>query len=605
MTSLLAMAMAISAAGQGGAPPVDSAPPGADTRMNRSSAGDHLVSLDLVRSDIGDALRLLAREGNINLVVGPDVKAEVSLSLKDVPVREAMRSLVEANGFKWTEQASLVLITKPAPDPDAANRAERPPPLETRVFRPRNVNATMMAQALIPALSKWGRISVLSEDSKQPYGLGTSNLNSGGAGMGAGVGGLGGPARASGVPQPQVNTTVIGGGNPPSANPIPGGNGNVIANAENSQILVVSEAADRIDAIGRLIEQLDIPPRQVLIEARLVEMSTELQKRLGIDWNIEVFANGPILNHEVPLYWNADFAAGPSRAIRNGHGAGLSLGVVDFSRFTALLQASQDDNSVRLLANPRLLVYNNHSANILVGEQYPILNSTITDQGTTTESLSGYIPVGVQLSVSPTIMSDGRVSLLVRPSASALGDDVVGTTGLRVARIQTREIDTRVVIRDGETVVLGGLISDRKTNNVRKVPGLGDIPILDIFTRQERPRQERVDLLVFLTVSVERATEMSADEKEYNDRYRPRFRHTDAIDDVPLHFEFPGTQFHERKPVPGDLPDADAATPMSSTPPAMRDQPSAAYAPRPLDHARPVGSSDPTGAAVLVPENVP
>lgn len=598
MTSLLAVALAIATAGQGGTPPGDGAAPGGGTSVGRSSAGEHLVSLDLVRSDIGDALRLLAREGNINLVVGPDVKAEVSLSLKDVPVREAMRSLVEANGFKWTEQASLVLITKPAPDPDAANRAERPPPLETRVFRPRNVNATMMAQALIPALSKWGRISVLSEDSKQPYGLGTSNLNSGGAGMGAGVGGLGGPARASGVPQPQVNTTVIGGGNPPGANPIPSGNGNIIANAENSQILVVSEAADRIDAIGRLIEQLDIPPRQVLIEARLVEMSTELQKRLGIDWNIEVFANGPILNHEVPLYWNADFAAGPSRAIRNGHGAGLSLGVVDFSRFTALLQAAQDDNSVRLLANPRLLVYNNHNANILVGEQYPILNSTITDQGTTTESLSGYIPVGVQLSVAPTIMSDGRVSLLVRPSASALGDDVVGTTGLRVARIQTREIDTRVVIRDGETVVLGGLISDRKTNNVRKVPGLGDIPILDIFTRQERPRQERVDLLVFLTVSVERATEMSPDEKEYNERYRPRFRHTDAIDDVPLHFDFPGTQFYERKPAPGELPDADAAPPLSSAPPSPSGQSSSTY-------ALPIGSSHSAGTAVLVPENVP
>src|SRR5262249_50781318 len=215
------------------------------------------------------------------------------------------------------------------------------------------------------------------------------------------------------------------------------------------------------------------------------------------------------------------------------------------------LQAHQEDSAVRLLANPRMLVYNNHTSSILVGEKYPLLTSTITDQGTTTESFDSYIPIGVQLSVTPTILADGRVSLVVHPATSALGREFVGSTGLRIARILTREIDTRVVMRDGDTIVLGGLISDRKTNDVAKVPGLGDIPVLDIFTRQERPREERVDLLVFLTAFVEKAAEMTDEEKCVYSEYTPRFRHSDSIQDMPLHFDFPGPQFYEPKEQPG------------------------------------------------------
>lgn len=526
------------------------------------------VSIELVRSDLGDALRLLAKQGDINLVIGPDVKAEVSVSLKDVPVRQALQSLVLGNGFRWAESNGIITVFKPLPEDAAA--AERPPELITRIFRPRSVNATTLVDALKPALSKWGKLTVLSEDSKAGYGLGTSSLSSGGptavGGGGGGGGGFGGPARASGVPAPVINQAFGGGG----VQAVSNGPGGMMV--ENSSVLLVTDTARHVQVVAKLIEELDVAPRQVLIETRIVEMSVDLQKRLGIDWNIEAFANGPTLSHEVPLFWRADFGVGPNR-VRDGNGINLALGSVDFQRFQALLQAQQTDTAVRLLANPRMLVYNNHRSSILVGEQYPLLTSTITDQGTTTESLGGYIPVGIQLSVTPTILADNRVSLLVHPSTSALGDDVVGTTGLRIARIQTREIDTRVVIRDGDTIVLGGLISDRKTNIARKVPGLGDVPILDIFTRQERPRQERVDLLVFLSVYVDGGARLNDGEKRAYEKYKPRFSHADSVGEVPLHFDFPGTQFHEPKggpvPPPGDdpmEPSAPAAPATSAVP---------------------------------------
>jgi len=548
----------------------------------------------LTKAEIGDALRLLAKQGRLNLVIGPEVQAVVSVALKDVPVRQALRALAEGNGFRVIETDGILTVTRPP----TQRPEEPPPPLVTRVLQPRSVSAPMLRDALQPVLSKWGKFTVLSQDSLPGYGLGASGISMGGMGTG-GVGGgrIMGPQRASATRSDLIVNAI---GAAPAASPAPNGNGPPVA---NSQVLLVTDTAERVEIVSALVEELDVPPRQVLIEARLVEMSVDLQKRLGIDWNIEAFANGPILNHESPLFWRAGFANGAAGPLINGSrsatGGGLSLGAVDFSRFTALLQATQDDSAVRLLANPRMLVFNNHSAGILVGEQYPLLTSTITDQGTATESLGGYIPVGVQLSVTPTIMSDGRVSLLVHPSTSALGDDVVGTTGLRIARIQTREIDTRVVIRDGETIVLGGLISDRKSNVVRKVPGAGDVPILEIFTRQERPRHERVDLLVFLTVYVEGATRMSEDDREALERYKPRFRHSDAMKDVPLHFEFPFTQFYDKEAQPDD-PEAGVPAERTGASPGGASPRSPDVPP-----ARPVQRADQGGAADGGPVDAP
>ncbi len=323
----------------------------------------------------------------------------------------------------------------------------------------------------------------------------------------------------------------------------------------NAAKLVVTDVAENVDRIAELVADLDRLPPQVLIEARIVEMSVILQRQLGIDWDVNVLANGPILNHELPLDWRAGFASG-SQVRRNASGtaqstAGLALGSVDFSRLTALLRIHQSDNAVRLLANPRLLVYNNHSASILVGERYPILQANITDFGTVTEAFDTYIPVGVQLEVTPTIMMDGSISILVHPATSSLGDDVVGTTGLRVARILTREIDTRVIMQDGDTIVLGGLISDRKTRNVQKIPGLGDLPVLDVFFRQENPGTDRVDLLVFLTARVQGATEINERDQRVFDMYKPQFKQIDRVQDVPVHFEVP-TEFEMPRPMFGD-----------------------------------------------------
>ncbi|QDV90425.1 Type IV pilus biogenesis and competence protein PilQ precursor [Phycisphaerae bacterium RAS2] len=542
----------VTATGTGGALPSVAEEPNPTTQVaSRESAGT--ITLNIDKGEIGDALRLVAEQGGLNLVVGPEVKGEVSVYLANAKLETALRAIAVNNGFAYSVDEGVITVSKP---PERLpESALPPPPMVTRVFTLRSMDAERVRDALEYALTKYGKMKVLNENSNPGYGsqrltnlAGDFQQEQGGGNVSAAA--LGGNGAQNGA--------FGGAGNVGAQTGLNGAPGQGMMGAgypRNAAKLVVTDVAENVDRIAELVADLDRLPPQVLIEARIVEMSVILQRQLGIDWDVNVLANGPILNHELPLDWRAGFASG-SQVRRNASGtaqstAGLALGSVDFSRLTALLRIHQSDNAVRLLANPRLLVYNNHSASILVGERYPILQANITDFGTVTEAFDTYIPVGVQLEVTPTIMMDGSISILVHPATSSLGDDVVGTTGLRVARILTREIDTRVIMQDGDTIVLGGLISDRKTRNVQKIPGLGDLPVLDVFFRQENPGTDRVDLLVFLTARVQGATEINERDQRVFDMYKPQFKQIDRVQDVPVHFEVP-TEFEMPRPMFGD-----------------------------------------------------
>jgi type IV pilus secretin PilQ/predicted competence protein len=521
----------------------------ADDAPSIGPGGEKLITLQAAKTEIVDALRLVAEQGGLNLVIGPDISGQVSVYLENVPVETVLRSIAVNNGLNYTVSGGVLTISKPAQA--AGNGAAVVPTLtlQTRVFTLQCQDAERIKNALEFALTSSGKIKVLNENSQPGYGgtrlseLGGDIRGSRSTGLPYGsssVGGLGSTARTS-------TTGGVGTSLNADSDSLP----------RNARTLVVTDTEENLARIADLIADLDKMPPQVLIEARIVEMSTDLQRQLGIDWDVNVLANGPTLNHSLPLEWRAGFAGGSQTRYAPGGQVQtenpMSLGTIDFSQFRAMLRIHATDNTLRLLANPRLLIFNNHSASILVGERYPLLRANITDQGTLTESFDTYIPVGIQLEVTPTILADGRISMLVHPVTSSLGDEVVGTTGLRVRRILTREIDTRIAMHDGQTVVLGGLISDHKARTINKTPGLGDLPGLDVLFRQESPASQRVDLLVFLTARVEEASKIGEREQRVFDMYQPHFKQVERLQDAPLHFELP-TEHGRGGPMFGDPP---------------------------------------------------
>lgn len=503
---------------------------------------DGRITLNVPKADVRDALRLVAEHGGLNLTIGPNVEGEVSVYLSNATIETALAAIARNAGLEYTISDGIISVKQTPPRIPQSEMP--PPPVETKVFTLRSADAARVRDALTYALSPYGKMEVYNDNSGDRYQTLSLSQLEGEVGAGS--------------QQQQLQQTQN------SRSSQQGGATVTQSNARNARRLIVTDVPENLQRIADLVAALDTMPPQVLIETRIVEMSTDLQRQLGIDWDINVLANGPVLNHELPLHMEAGFATGDQiRRTANGTAnasAGLALGTVDFSRLMGMLRIHASDNAIRLLANPRLLVFNNHSASILVGERYPLLESNVSEFGIVTESLDTYIPVGVQLEVQPTIMLDGRISMMIHPVTSSLGDDVVGTTGIRVARIRTRELSTRVIMGDGETIALGGLISDRKTRNVNKVPGLGDIIGLSALFRQENPTSERIDLIVFVTARVEGATILSDRDREVFESYEPNFKEIQRLQDVQLHHEVP-TEYAEPKPMYGDPVAVESAPP--------------------------------------------
>lgn len=300
------------------------------------------ITVQSAKADIVDVLRMVAVQGGLNLVIGPEVKGEVSTYLEDVDVNTALRAITINNGYEYTLEEGVITVSKPV----QAIGDPAPPPVVTRVFNLRSQDANRVRDALEFALSAHGKMKVLNENSDLNYGVQNLSALSGNAsGNNAGVGGVASGV-SSGTQQPRGGLTSRFGD--------AAGAGQQ-AQAINARTLVVTDLEEVVDRIAELIADLDKLPPQVLIEARIVEMSTDLQRRLGIDWNVSALASGPLIDHQWPLNNRAGFASG-AQIMRDVSGnpkvsAGMALGTIDLTQFTALLRANQTDNSIRLLAN--------------------------------------------------------------------------------------------------------------------------------------------------------------------------------------------------------------------------------------------------------------
>ncbi len=189
------------------------------------------------------------------------------------------------------------------------------------------------------------------------------------------------------------------------------------------------------------------------------------------------------------------------------------------TEFEAVLKALEDKSYANTLSAPHIMTLNNQEASILIGNKFPLIKATVsTETGTITgQSLDRYQDIGIQLNVVPQISGEGYINLIVHPAVSSYSQTVkaVSSTGVTMAEypiIIIREAETQILIKDGETVVIGGLIKDVKNDARKGIPFLMDIPFLGIFFRRDYTTTTKVDLLVFLTARIVKENEFTPEE---------------------------------------------------------------------------------------------
>lgn len=269
--------------------------------------------------------------------------------------------------------------------------------------------------------------------------------------------------------------------------------------------LIVVTSPRIISEIEEIVSELDKPARQVMLEARIVEVSTEDFKRLGIDWDL--------LSRQGFM-----FVEGNYDSLRGGEGSeqirGLKVfpntpGTSDifklgnFSRVAQAYRVAMDlaiqNGNARVLANPKIATLNGREANMLVGTRIPfVISGTIfAGGGAATSQQVQREEVGVKLSITPLINADGYITTIIKPEVSS----VIGFKGQNedLPIVSTRQATTTVRLKDGGSVIIGGLLSEERTMSISKLPILGDIPGLGLLFQHRSTQVTKKDLVIEVT----------------------------------------------------------------------------------------------------------
>ena len=298
---------------------------------------------------------------------------------------------------------------------------------------------------------------------------------------------------------PQASSqTARGGTAGQTASAVPfEGNLRVVADELNNAILVYGTTA-QFERIEDALRRLDLPPTQVLIEASIVEVTLTDETSYGLQWTFSDRRSGGGTGTSV--------LSTADGGVLGGALAGFSYTIKNsVGNVRAVLNAMAEKSLVRVLSSPSLMVLDNHTAQIAVGDQVPIQTSeTVSAESTTRTTTIQYKDTGVALSVTPSVGAGDMVTMDINQAVTDVGaeDSVSGQR-----RFLQRQIASKVAVRSGEAVVLGGLIRENSTNGSAGLPLLSEIPVFGALFGKKTRNENRTELLVVITPRVARSDE--------------------------------------------------------------------------------------------------
>jgi general secretion pathway protein D len=264
-----------------------------------------------------------------------------------------------------------------------------------------------------------------------------------------------------------------------------------VANKDTNSIIIISAPQDW-EKIERIIRDLDVRRQQVLVEALIVEVTLDHESTLGFDWRV-------LLDTGTELDALAQSNTGLlSESVATGGLAGLTVGLLDgtIPDVYAILNANKENTNFKILSTPEIVTIENQEASINIGEEIPFLTSSRVDENNNVIQTYDYKDVGITLKITPQINETGYITMDINQSIKKI---VEGTELLENPSLYSRDITSKVTVKDRRTIVIGGLIRDDVTTIEKKVPLLGDIPLLGWLFRKQTKQRNRTNLMIFLT----------------------------------------------------------------------------------------------------------
>lgn len=428
-----------------------------------------LVDLHVNNEDLGNILQLLSIQSQRNIISSNNVSASVTADLYGVTFYEALDSILHVNGYGYIEKGNFIYVytAEELIEFEAASRQT-----VTRVITLDYLNAIDAAEFAKMLLSETGTL--------------TTNA--------------------------QTEAFSITDG-------VPGG----ADNYANSATMVINDFEENIEEIMALIAELDTKPQQILVEATILQTALNEANAFGMDFaliqNLDftdfVGTGGPLSIVDGLISGAGETIDGTAVNAAPGHGTGVSSTVGNTSGPATLkagfvngdvgvfLRVLDEITDVTVVSNPKLLTLNRQPARVLVGTRVGYLNSITTDTSTT-QSVE-FLDVGTQLAVRPFVSKTGLIRLELRPQVSSFTlrnvSDNAGAT-VTIPDEDTTEMNTNVMVRDGQTVVLGGLFTETVSSTRRQVPVLGDIPLVGTAFKGYDDATSRSEIIFLITPSI-------------------------------------------------------------------------------------------------------
>ncbi|KAF3996040.1 cohesin domain-containing protein [Glaciimonas immobilis] len=269
---------------------------------------------------------------------------------------------------------------------------------------------------------------------------------------------------------------------------------------EHTNTLVLRDTPEALSVAARVIAAHDLPDAEVMLEVEVLEISRDRLSNLGIVWPDNFNVSTPTDANGGALTLGALKHLSANRLLTTPLQAGLNLKL--------------QDTDANLLASPRIRVREHQKAKILIGDKVPIITNTVTPVSTGTPVITGsvqYIDVGIKLEAEPHVYAEGDVGIKLNLEVSNIVKEISGPGGSLAYQIGTRMVSTSLRLHDGETQILGGLISDSDRNTAAKVPGIGQLPILGRLFSNNNGNRTKTEIVLSITPRILRAKGIAED----------------------------------------------------------------------------------------------
>ena len=441
--------------------------------------------LELKAMDIIDVLKLLSQKSGLNIVAGNGVQGKITIYLKDVRLKDVLYIILDANDLAYKVEDGVVRVM-PAREFEQRYGYRFGGKIESRILHLSHIEVTDAIAVVNQMKSPGGRIisdsksgtlvlmdtpdkikdmEELIKEIDVPIAVEVFELSYA-------------KAKDVGAKVAEMLTKSVGS----------------MRFDEVSNKIIVKDSPAKIKEIQKMISVFDVRRRQVLIEAKLVQIILNDEHKLGVDWQA-------ILRdyRQFTLTGNFDVLGA------NDKKGSATIGTIDTDDYTALVEALETVGETNILSSPRIAALNNEEAKILVGSTEPYVTSTTTTPAsgpTTTAESVNFIDVGVKLYVTPTIHKDDFITMKIKPEVSSVTRTVATSQNNEIPVVETSEAETVVMVKDGITIVIGGLIKEETLSSINKVPLLGDIPFLGFAFRNSSHQVRKTEIVIFLTPKI-------------------------------------------------------------------------------------------------------